>query len=522
MTYLTVPITGENLPQAIKQASRACEKSAQMLELRTDFLKNLTPDLVQQLIESLRKEISPSIPLIITCRDEKQGGKNGYPEQLRLNVLETAIISDAEFVDCEYDNYCKNIFKERIDQALTKAGKCRLILSAHNFQSKFENLQDLTENIKKCGKNIIPKLVYQAQHINDCFEGFDLLLENSNTDIILLCMGKAGVISRILAGKFGAMVSFASLDNQTASAPGQLTIDELRKIYCFEAINRETEIYGIIASPVGHSMSPLVHNSCFENAKINSVYLPFLVEGSHQQFDLFMDNVLQRDSLGFSGFSVTIPHKQNALEYVKSKSGEIENLTCKIGVTNTLIISKENVLFAYNTDYSGAISAIMDGMGIDKSGFEDMKVSVLGAGGVARAIVAGLTDSNAEVKIYNRTVKKAEKLAKEFGCEFAPLDKLAQIDADLVINCTSLGMSPNIDTTALPAEYIKSSMTVFDTVYNPLETLLLKNARKKGAKTIDGLTMFVNQAAEQFELFTDKKADKEFMRKLVFDCLKNN
>jgi shikimate 5-dehydrogenase len=133
--------------------------------------------------------------------------------------------------------------------------------------------------------------------------------------------------------------------------------------------------------------------------------------------------------------------------------------------------------------------------------------------------VAGLVDLGAKVKIYNRTVEKAERLAEEFECEYAGLDKLAEIDAELIVNCTSLGMSPNTETTALPAEYIKLGMAVFDTVYNPVETLLLKNAGKAGAKVIDGLSMFVNQAAEQFELFTDENADKEFMRKMVFDCL---
>ena len=142
-------------------------------------------------------------------------------------------------------------------------------------------------------------------------------------------------------------------------------------------------------------------------------------------------------------------------------------------------------------------------------------MAVVGAGGVSRAIVAGLTDAGAKVTIYNRTVERAEELAREFGGESAGLDKLSQMNARLLINCTSIGMHPNVDATPVPAEYLKPDMTVFDTIYNPAETLLLKQAKQKGAKTIDGVAMFVNQAAAQFRLFTGQSANPDLMRKVV-------
>ena len=144
---------------------------------------------------------------------------------------------------------------------------------------------------------------------------------------------------------------------------------------------------------------------------------------------------------------------------------------------------------------------------------------MVGAGGVSRAIVAGLSDAGAQITIYNRTVEKAQRLAAEFGCEFASLDDLKNLEAKLLINCTSIGMHPNVEATPVPKELLKRGMTVFDTVYNPAETLLLKDAKKKRIKTIDGISMFVNQAMAQFKLFTNTNVNPELMRKIIMDCL---
>jgi 3-dehydroquinate dehydratase/shikimate dehydrogenase len=144
-----------------------------------------------------------------------------------------------------------------------------------------------------------------------------------------------------------------------------------------------------------------------------------------------------------------------------------------------------------------------------------LPVAVIGAGGVARAIVAALCDAKAKVKIYNRTVKKAEDLAREFGCESAPLSELHDLDARLLVNCTSIGMHPNIEHTPVDAKFLNRDMVVFDTVYNPAETLLLKQAKQIGCRTISGLDMFISQAAEQFKLFTGQDANIDFMRKVI-------
>jgi len=174
---------------------------------------------------------------------------------------------------------------------------------------------------------------------------------------------------------------------------------------------------------------------------------------------------------------------------------------------------------AYNTDYAGALDAITAGMGIERKDLRDVPTAVVGAGGAARAIVAGLTDAGAKVTIYNRTVERARELAADFLCSFAGLDELPRMSAGLVVNCTSVGMHPNVDATPVPAELLQPGMTVFDTVYNPAETLLLRQAKQMGARTIDGVAMFVYQAAAQFHLFTGQSADRDLMREVVLRSL---
>ena len=525
MTYLAVPIAAPNPDAAARQIRAAQAAGAEMLELRTDYLEELNVDLVKRLVAEAKSGADSLIPVVVTCRDKKEGGAIDYPIGLRIDVLTSALQAGADFIDFEYENFLPTENQERIKLALSRNSKGRLILSAHNFERKFDNIEKLYRRILTVYPAAIPKLIYTANHINDCFDGFDLL-HNTGGERIVFCMGEAGLISRIIAKKLNSFVTFASLDQESATAPGQLTIEQLKKLYRIDCINSDTELYGIIGSPVAHSAGPAVHNTCFADNGMNKLYLPLLVEGGKSEFDDFLNNALAREWLGFAGFSVTIPHKQNALNYVKAKQSFVEPLAERIGAVNTLVIGNRasriehrESISAYNTDYAGALDAITSKLGISRADLKDLPVAVIGAGGAARALVAGLSDAGAGIKIYNRTVKRARKLAAEFGCDFAPLSDLPELDAKLVINCTSIGMHPNVDETILPKEHIKKDMAVFDTVYNPAETLLLKQAGDAGAKTIDGLSMFINQAAAQFKLFTGQNANTKLMRKTVCEYL---
>ena len=514
MTYLAVPIAAESINQAAGQITSAVAAGAEMLELRTDYLADLQPASVPELLACARQAKPASMPVIVTCRTKQQGGAVVYPDDLRVDVLAAAAKNGANFIDCEYETFTQIKHQEKIRLALSNSARTRLILSAHSLKGPFPDIAGLYRHITTTYPASIPKLVYTANHINDCFAALDLLSRTSDERIVF-CMGDAGLITRIIAKKLNSFLTFASLDDDTATAPGQLSITDLKKIYRFDDINKQTELYGVIGAPVGHSLSPAVHNVCFAQMKMNKLYLPILLEGERDEFDLFIDRLLARRALGFKGFSVTIPHKQNALNYVARKAGKIEPLAEIIGAANTLIFGPDDRTSAYNTDCKAAMDAVKTVL----KKLSGVKAAVIGAGGAARAVVAGLTAEDAKITVYNRTVKKAERLADEFNCEFGSLDDLKNLDAKLLVNCTSLGMFPDIETTAVPAECLKKTMTVFDTVYNPSETLLLRNAKKARAKTISGIEMFINQAASQFKLFTKQDPGTNLIRNIVSHCL---
>ncbi len=292
------------------------------------------------------------------------------------------------------------------------------------------------------------------------------------------------------------------------------------------ALRPDTRVYGVIGCPIAHSMSPAIHNAAFAETDYNGVYLPFRVEPDYASFKAFVDFCITRPWLNLHGCSVTIPHKENLLRYVQERGGFIEPLARRIGVANTLCIEpgreadgSDARISAYNTDYRGALDALCVGMGIKPMELKNLSVAVLGAGGVSRAIVAGLRDCGAKVTIYNRTKEKADALAAEFGATALPNEQRIQNTGDAIINCTSIGMWPEVDATPLPKEGLRHRPAVFDTVYNPVETRLLREAKAAGCRTIDGVTMFVNQAVGQFERWTERPAPVQIMRNIVLEQL---
>jgi 3-dehydroquinate dehydratase / shikimate dehydrogenase len=515
MTYLAVPISGKNVQSCKKQITAAVKAGAEMLELRTDYIEALDSDKLKELITSVKKT---ALPIIVTCRDASEGGVNNLSSSIRRQILAEAVKLGANFIDCEYANFIKKDFGETIKKALSTTTETKLILSAHNFAGVFEDLGDIYEKMFAAFPLTIAKTAYQAKHINDCFAALDIL-KKYGKKAIAICMGEAGVISRITAKKLDAFLTFASVEENRETAPGQITIEKMKKQYRFDTINNKTEFFGVIGEPVGHSIGPIVHNACFEAEKMNRVYMPLLASGGQSQFNEFMDGVTARGWLDMRGFSITIPHKTNALEYARAKGEYIEPLAVKIGAVNTLTIGLNERINGFNTDYTGAMDALTGALGIRRKQLHNRIVAVLGAGGAARAIITGLADVGAKITIYNRTVSKAHNLAEEFGCHWAGLEDIEKLDAEIVINCTSLGMYPKVDASPLPAKCLKKDMVVFDTVYNPLETLFLQQARQAGAKTVSGVEMFIGQAAEQFKLFTHKDCPMEILRQVTFEAL---
>lgn len=262
-------------------------------------------------------------------------------------------------------------------------------------------------------------------------------------------------------------------------------------------ITAATKLCAIIGNPIEHSLSPLVHNAAFEHLGLDYVFVAFRVEQ-------LKEAVKGIAALGFKGVSVTIPHKTEVMDYLD----EIEPVARRIGAVNT-IVNRDGSLIGYNTDWSGAMKALED-----KIALPGKTAVVLGAGGAARAIAFGLKEKGADPVVLNRTISRAEALASGIQCRFGGIELIEQLSFDLIINATSVGMSPHADSTPLDKAVLKD-VIVFDTVYNPLKTRLLREAEANGCATVTGLEMFINQAARQFELWTGQQPPTDLMRRVA-------
>ena len=506
MTLLAVPVFGESIEQIRQDIARATELGADLVELRLDRMLAISDDEIR----SLRERLKTTVPWILTLRSENEGGDWHGNEAEQVERL-ASLAPVAEFVDVE-------LATRRVSEK-SHHWPHDLIFSKHDVAGRPKSLlSDLFEMLdaEDCKT---PKLAWRARSVRDNFEAFELMRTCTSAHTttgpkpgIIICMGPEGLASRVLAKKFGAFATFAAIAPDRASAPGQITIAELRDLYRWDAIDDQTRVFGVIGDPVDHSVSPHVHNAAFEETGHNAVYLPLKVAASYESFKAFMVEVSARPWLDFSGFSVTIPHKENALRWIREVEGIISDTAARVGAVNTMILKPDGSFEGHNTDCPAALKTITSAMGCSTADLAKMDVAVLGAGGVARAVVGGLTDLGARVTIFNRTELKATKLAETFQCAYAPWEERGDISAHLIVNCTSLGLQPDIEDSPLHDHPLRPNQTVFDTIYNPLQTKLLRQSAEAGCTVIDGVAMFALQARDQFNLWTGQALPTEFFR----------
>ncbi len=497
-TLLICTLTGATVPAMLADLAAAAKAGAQAVEFRLDYLAD-PPD------EADLKALLADAPVktIATYRPVRQGGHYDGDEADRLAILRKAAELGADYVDIEDD----------VPPSAWPAGA--VIASNHDFAGCPRDLDAIAARLEASPAAVNKKVAFAAAGPEDALRAFDVL-RGSRKPAIALAMGVSGALSRILAAKFGAFGTFASISEGHESAPGQLTLAEMRDVYRWGEIGPATAVYGVVGCPVGHSMSPAIHNAAFAAAGVDAVYVPLRIEPGAENFRRFMDALLARPWMDWGGLSVTIPHKQNALGYVGPAN--CDELACRIGAVNTITFSPDGALRGDNTDYGAALDALCRAMGTRREDLSGRTVAVLGAGGAARAIVAALRHYRAKVTIYNRTVARGEALAEEFGCTAVGMDAAAGLAAEILINCTPIGMHPAAH--ASPIEAIPPSVkVVFDTIYNPIRTRLLARAESAGCLTVSGLEMFVNQAVAQFELWTARPAPADVMRKVVLERL---
>ncbi len=474
----------------IAEHQRLAERGAQLVELRLDWLGS-PPDLGRLL------KNKPT-PVVITCRRSHDKGLWKFPEEQRLTLLRAAIVAGVDYVDLEED----------IAGTIRRYGPTKRIISYHNFDETPDNLEEIHARLLKHDPDVV-KIVTLAKTPADNIRMLQVV-RDSPKPTVGFCMGDLGVWSRICCAKYGSPFTYATFSSERTMAPGQLTYEETRDVFHFDRINRETRVFGVVADPVSHSLSPLIHNAAYRHFGLNAVYLPFRVPR-----DEFKQTLDEFDWLDVGGYSVTLPHKVAALEMTSTYDGPVK----EIGALNTLFRDASGKWVGANTDCDAALASMRlayDSQGDSDQTAEDpligKRVLILGAGGVARAIATGLMKAGAVVTITNRTKAKAAELAKQLGCLIVGWENRGAAGCDILINCTSVGMHPKVDDTPFAQHWLTDTMTVFDTVYTPERTLLIAHARERGCKTVTGVEMFVRQAARQFELFTGQSAPTDVMR----------
>ena len=467
----------------VAEHKHLAQQGAQLVELRLDWISRM-PNMSRLVGDR-------PTPVVITCRRPEDKGRWKFTEEQRITILREAIVAGVEYVDLEVD----------IADKIPRYGDTKRIVSYHNFEETPAEIYDIHEKLCQGDPDIV-KIVTMANTPADNVRMLELV-ESAEVPTVGFCMGDIGVVSRVLCGRYGAPFTYASFSRERTMAPGQIAHKDMRHMFRFNHINRETELYGVLGDPVGHSMSPLIHNIAFQKLGMNAVYLPVRVPS-----DGFVDSLKRYDWLGFQGYSVTIPHKETAM----ALADQVDSVTGDSGAANTLV--KEDIAWhATNTDLDAAMDSLQILLDSGTGGtLESKQVLILGAGGVARAIGLGVIRAGGIVTIANRNHERAVKLADELGCQQATWENRGSVFAEIVINCTPVGMYPNMDETPFQVTWLRDNAMVFDTIYNPENTLLIKQARDRGCATISGLEMFVRQAARQFELFTGRDAPIDVMR----------
>ncbi len=490
--FICIPITETNAAAFIAAIAEAAPL-ADIIELRLDYLPE--PELDEVLKNICAHQISK--PLLFTYRPHGQGGMRDLSLENRLNFwrsLKPETIKLITFADFELD------LVEYLADKIPPIEWSKIICSNHNFDETPANIGEMYDRIARTPAAII-KIATKANRIADCLPLFDLM-ERGEKPAIILGMGLPGIATRILALSRGAMLTFGALKRGAESASGQPTAIELRDLFRVHQLSKDSEIYGVVGNPVGHSRSPLIHNSSFKFLNRNAVYLPFEVDDISEFVRDFVHPKTKKFDWDLRGLSITIPHKINIMSLLDFIAPEAQ----AVGAVNTVVV-KNNELHGYNTDVAGAMKPLETLIEL-----KGARAAIIGAGGAARAICYGLKTRGAKTTIYARDTAKAKILADEFDCNFAAMSDFNGA-ADIFINCTPIGMQGlNEGISPVNPKALKNVQLVYDLIYNPHETQLLKDAKAAGCKTLGGMAMLTAQAGEQFKLWTGEEAPIEVMR----------
>lgn len=476
---------------------RRAEEFADVIEVRFDCLRADELESAFDRVESIK-------PLLATFRSSEQGGKG----TANLNAR-------SSFWGRDLSKFWALDLEEDVASLAPSATK--IIASFHDFSDVPNDLANIFSRLSETSSDLI-KIAITPVDITEALPVWKLLVkeQESKKNIIPIAMGDAGKWTRILGPAYDAFMTYASLDEASKTADGQITARDLIDVYRVKDLDRDTRVYGVLGDPVSSSLSPYMHNPAFAADGINAVFIPFLVK----DLDTFIRRMVRPETreveLNFAGFSVTMPHKQNIIKHLDA----IDPTAEKIGAVNTVKIDGGGKLTGYNTDAHGFITSLKANFGEIK----DVRVGVFGAGGAARACVYALQEEGADVTIFARDMSKGEALANNLNVGFRRLseDRPPVVKTlDVIVNATPLGMKGPLENDSLfTADQLSGVKFVYDLVTRAVDTPILAEAKKAGVPAIGGLEMLIEQGLKQFEIWTGRAASAEIARENLLDRLR--
>lgn len=502
-------------PPLDEQAASSRTAGADLIELRVDRIGDVAA--IERFLRSSERG-----PVILTIRSASEGGAWDDDDGTRVALLERLGLHLPGYIDVEWAAWERSanlrqkvelVARRDVAAAATPLDRPRnqLILSLHELRATPQNLGDVAAPLLASPAHIA-KLAFHTRDAADALRLLELLRDATRRrPTAVLGLGDAGVATRVLAPKFGAALVYAAAAAEAPAAPGQPTLAELVQVYRWRDVGPPTRVFGIIGWPVAHSLSPRLHNAAMAAAGIDGVYVPFPVGPEYDDFRRFMDLVDASPWLDLCGLSVTAPHKTHALRWLRERGCGASPVAQRCDAVNTLVRTNRQSPAAEggcategcgswrgeNSDAAGALAALQSVPELAGEGLCGRRVDVLGAGGAARALVALLCDLGCEVTVYNRSPRRGQELARDIGCTARDWDARRQASAELLINCTSVGMAPRTDDSPMPRDGLRARW-VFDTVYAPVHTRLLRDAQACGATIITGDRMLIAQAQQQF------------------------
>jgi 3-dehydroquinate dehydratase/shikimate dehydrogenase len=484
---ICVPVCEKEF-HALQSAAARASEDADVIELRLDCIAGaISVEALAQVLNSLQ------CPVILTFRPSEQGGHRTLSREARETFWKTiAPRGENLWWDVEA-NLAHDVSPDW----------SRTIVSHHDFAGVPEDLEQIYERLAQTPARVL-KIAVQANEMADCLPLFQLIERGrrEGREVIAIAMGNAGIVTRILGPSRGAFLTYGALDDDSGTAPGQINARKLRSLYHIDQINQETMVCGLVGLPVMHSVSPHLHNAAFASEGVNGVYLPFEVRDVDSFLKRMAHPRTRELNWNLRGLSITAPHKQAAMHYLDSIDPEAK----AIGAVNTVVVEQDRLL-GHNTDAAGLIQPLLSRF----ASLADLRVAILGAGGAARAAIWTLQKQNADVTLFTRNRGKAEALAQLFDIPSQPLTSASFSGYDLVINATPLGSGEHLNESPATAKQLTGARCVYDLVYNPIQTRLLREARAAGCQTLGGLEMLVAQAKLQFELWTGKKISSSLM-----------